>query len=222
MRQEVDESRVRLGQVTVDLLYIHQWDPQGSLEQALAVIGEYVKSGATRYVGVSNFAAWKVMKARGIAREMGFDVHVLQPMYNLVKRQAEVEILPMAISEDFAVCSYSPLGGGLLTGKYAAGVEGRLTVDDRYSARYGPEWMRQSATDLAELAAVSGASPATLAVSWVARHPGIWAPIISARNGVQLMPSLAAMSFEMDDELYAEVSALSPTPAPDNDRLEEA
>ncbi|MBT8408424.1 MAG: aldo/keto reductase [Alphaproteobacteria bacterium] len=222
MHAEFAESRKRLGQDVVDLLYIHQWDPDGALEDALAVIGEYALSGATRYVGVSNFAAWKVMKARQIARDMGFDVQFLQPMYNLVKRQAEVEILPMAVSEDFTVCPYSPLGGGLLTGKYAAGVEGRLTVDDRYNARYGPEWMRKSATDLAELAAVSGVSPATLAVAWAARHPGVWGPIISARNAIQLMPSLAAMTFEMDDELYAEVSALSPAPPPDNDRLEEA
>ncbi len=222
MHAEFAESRERLGQDVVDLLYIHQWDPDGSLEDALAVIGEYAISGATRYVGVSNFAAWKVMKARQIALDMGFDIQFLQPMYNLVKRQAEVEILPMAVSEGFTVCPYSPLGGGLLTGKYAAGVEGRLTVDERYNARYGPEWMRRSASDLAELAAVSGASPATLAVAWAARHPGVWGPIISARNAVQLMPSLAAMTFEMDDDLYAEVSALSPAPPPDNDRLEEA
>ncbi len=222
MRSEFDESRQRLKQDTVDVLYIHQWDPEGSLEDALRVVGDFAKSDAVRYVGVSNFAAWKVMKARNIARDMGFDIHVLQPMYNLVKRQAEVEILPMAEAEGFAVCPYSPLGGGLLTGKYAAGVEGRLTVDDRYNARYAPEWMRQSATDLAEHAAIIGASPATLAVAWVARHPGVWGPIISARNGVQLMPSLKAIDFELDDEMYAEISALSPKPAPDNDRLEEA
>ncbi len=222
MRAELAESLRRLSVDVVDLLYIHQWDPDGSMEEALGVIGDFVNSGVTRHVGLSNFAAWKVMKARGIAREMGFDIHVLQPMYNLVKRQAEVEILPMAISEDFAVCPYSPLGGGLLTGKYAAGVEGRLTVDERYNARYSPEWMRQSATDLAELAAVSGVSPATLAVAWVARHPGVWGPIVSARNAVQLMPSLKAIDYELDDEMYAEISALSPTPPPDNDRLEEA
>ena len=104
MHAEFAESRKRLGQNVVDLLYIHQWDPDGSLEDALAVIGEYALSGATRYVGVSNFAAWKVMKARQIARDMGFDIQFLQPMYNLVKRQAEVEILPMAVSEDFTVC----------------------------------------------------------------------------------------------------------------------
>lgn len=221
MQQEVDESLTRLGVDTVDLLYIHQWDPGGLMEDALAVIGACVAAGKTRFVGLSNFAAWKVMKARSLAREMGFDIRVLQPMYNLVKRQAEVEILPMAQSEGLEVCPYSPLGGGLLTGKYAAGVEGRLTVDDRYNARYGPDWMRETATSLAEHAAIVGASPATLAVAWVARHPGVWGPIISARNAVQLMPSLAAMSFEMDDALYDEISGLSQRPAPDNDRLEE-
>ena len=221
MRAEFDESRARLGQDVVDLLYIHQWDPDSDMRTALEVMGEFVKSGAARYLGVSNFAAWKAMKARSIAQELGFDIHVLQPMYNLVKRQAEVEILPMAESEGFAVCPYSPLGGGLLTGKYAAGGEGRLTHNEMYNSRYGPEWMRKSATDLAEVAAVSGVSPATLAVAWVAKNPGVWGPIISGRNAVQLMPSLKAMSFEMDDDLYAEISALSPKPAPDNDRSEE-
>ncbi|MEO0946285.1 MAG: aldo/keto reductase [Pseudomonadota bacterium] len=222
MRVEIDESLSRMGVDVVDLLYIHQWDPGGSLEDALAVIGEAVSAGKARFVGLSNFAAWKVMKAREIARGLGFDIHVLQPMYNLVKRQAEVEILPMAVSEGFSVCPYSPLGGGLLTGKYAAGVEGRLTVDERYNARYGPDWMRETATDLAEHAAIVGASPATLAVAWAARHPGVWGPIISARNAIQLMPSLAAMTFEMDDTLYGEITGLSQAPAPDNDRLEEA
>ena len=221
LRAEFAESRKRLGQDTVDLLYIHQWKPDQSLEDALAVMGEHVKSGAVRHVGVSNFAAWKVMKARNIARDLGFDIEFLQPMYNLVKRQAEVEVLPMAVSEGFTVCPYSPLGGGLLTGKYAAGVEGRLTVDQHYKARYAPDWMGQTATDLAETAAEIGASPATLAVAWVAKHSGVWGPIISARSAIQLMPSLAAMNFEMDDDLYSEISALSPKPAPDNDRLEE-
>lgn len=222
MRAEFEESRARLGQEVVDLLYIHQWDPEGDLSAALEVVGDQAKSGAARYIGVSNFAAWKVMKAQNIARDLGFEITVLQPMYNLVKRQAEVEILPMAQSEGFAVCGYSPLGSGLLTGKYSAGGEGRLTVDDRYNARYAPGWMRKTAEDLADLAAASGVSSATLAVAWAARHPGIWGPIISARNVEQLIPSLQAMAFEMDDALYADVSALSPTPAPDNDRLEEA
>jgi 1-deoxyxylulose-5-phosphate synthase len=221
IHSEFAASRERLGVETVDLLYIHQWDPVTPLEVSLGVLAEYVESGTVRHVGVSNFSAWQVMKARGVARELGIDVTFIQPMYNLVKRQAEVEILPMAVSEGFAVCPYSPLGGGLLTGKYAAGEGGRLKDDAMYSRRYAPDWMHEAASGLRTLAAEAGVHPATLAVAWVARHEGVWGPIISARSANQLAPSLAAMDFQMDEDLYGRVSALSPTPPPANDRLEE-
>jgi len=219
---EFGESRKRLGMETVDLLYIHQWDPVTPLEISLGVIAEYVNAGAVRHVGVSNFAAWQVMKARQIARGLGIDVQVLQPMYNLVKRQAEVEILPMAVSEGFRVCPYSPLGGGLLTGKYAGGEGGRIRDDKMYATRYAPEWMHAAAAGLKALAAEAGVSPATLAVAWAARHPGVTGPIVSARSAEQLAPSLAAIRFQMDDALHARISALSPAPPPATDRLEEA
>ena len=222
LHREFAESRRRLGQETVDLLYVHQPDLVTPIEETLAAVAEYVHAGAVRYVGISNFSAWSTMKARQVARDLGIDVTFLQPMYNLVKRQAEVEILPMAISEGFYVCPYSPLGGGLLTGKYAEGQGGRLKDDNMYTVRYGVDWMYQTATDLAALGSEIGVSPATLAVAWVARHPGVWGPIISARSMEQLQPSLDAMGLEMDDALYARLSALSPTPPPANDRLEEA
>ena len=219
---EFDESRQRLGLETVDLLYVHQIDPVTPLEQTLSAFPPLIESGAVRHVGLSNHAAWQVMKARTLARGMGFDITVLQPMYNLVKRQAEVEILPMAESEGFAVCPYSPLGGGLLTGKYASGDDGRLVTDPRYRDRYRLEWMHETAAALARLAAEAGTHPASLAVAWVARHPGVWGPILSARSVRQLEPSLEGISLDMDDALYAKVASLSPTPAPANDRLEEA
>ena len=219
---EFAESRRRLGIETVDLLYIHKWDRVTPLEETLSAIAGYVREGAVRHVGVSNFAAWQVMKARAIARNLGFDIHAIQPMYNLVKRQAEVELLPMAQSEGFAACPYSPLGGGLLTGKYLEGGGGRLKDDPAYTARYAPDTMHQTAGGLAALAAEIGAHPATLAVAWVARHPGVWGPIISGRSAEQLAPSLAAMDFVMDDALHDRISALSSRPAPAHDRLEEA
>ena len=91
-----------------------------------------------------------------------------------------------------------------------------------YSSRYAPEWMHAAAASLSELAAEVGVSPATLAVAWAAGHPGIFGPIISARNAEQLDPSLAAIDYAMDDDLYARLSALTPTPPPATDRLEEA
>ena len=219
---QVTESLTRLGVETVDLLYLHRWDDSAPVETSLEALARHVAAGRVRHLGVSNFAAWQVMKAEGLARAMGIGIAFLQPMYNLVKRQAEVEILPMAVSEGFAVCPYSPLGGGLLTGKYAAGVTGRLTTDSMYGARYAPEWMRQAAAELAGLAGEMHVDPATLAVAWAARHPGVWGPIVSARNVEQLRPSLAAIRFAMDDALYARISALSPAPPPATDRLEEA
>lgn len=220
--REFAESRKRLGMETVDLFYVHQPDPVTPLEVTLDAVRPYVEAGAVRHVGLSNHSAWATMKARGIARAMGFDIHVLQPMYNLVKRTAEIEILPMAAAEGFAVCPYSPLGGGLLTGKYALGGGGRIRDDKMYAVRYGADWMFDAAQGLNDIAAEASADPATLAVAWVARHRGVWGPIVSGRSVEQLQPSLAAIDFEMSDALYARISALTPTPPPYNDRTEEA
>ena len=164
------------------------------------------------------------MKAQGIANLHGYPaIEILQPMYNLVKRQAEVEILPMAAAEELAVISYSPLGGGLLTGKYRGGIaaEGRFSWDQKYATRYGQDWMHKAANQLFEIAAELGTAPAALAVAWVAKNPAITAPIISARNIEQLAPSLAATEIHLEESVYARLNALAPTPPPATDRLEE-
>jgi aryl-alcohol dehydrogenase-like predicted oxidoreductase len=207
---------------SVDLLYIHMWNDKTPLEETFETLAGLVEAGKTRFIGVSNYAAWQVVKAQQVARSFGIEIAALQPMYNLVKRQAEVEIMPMARSEGVSVFPYSPLGGGLLTGKYAAGETGRLNVDKMYTDRYAPKWMHDTAADLANLAREEGTDAATLAVAWVARNPGVTAPIISARSAGQLAPSLAAMHYEMTDALYDRISELSPKPAPATDRLEEA
>ncbi len=221
VRREFDNSRRRLGMDTVDLLYFHRWDRDTPLEDSFGVLAEFVNQGAVRNIGVSNYSAWQVMKAQRVAEDLGVRIKFLQPMYSLVKRQVEVEILPMAVSEGFAVAPYSPLGGGLLTGKYQDDVGGRITDDPMYSQRYAPDWMHRAANGLKDLASKAGVHPATLAVAWVARHEGVHGPIVSARSAEQLAPSLAAIDFELDDDLFAAMSALSPTLAPATDRLEE-
>ncbi len=217
-----EESRARMQMDVIDLLYLHRFDPTTTLQESFETLAELQSQKLIRYIGISNFAAWQVVKANHVAASFGTKVDVLQPMYNLVKRQAEVEILPACVDQGIAVCPYSPLGGGLLTGKYAAEGEGRLTEDSRYNARYNVGWMHEAAAALPKLAAELGTSAPTLAVAWVAKNPGVTAPIISARSVEQLRPSLEAMSFEMDDALYEAVTALSQTPAPATDRLEEA
>ena len=222
LRATFAECLERLQMDRVEILYLHRWDPDTPLEETFEVIAELQKAGKFDHIGVSNYAAWQVMKAQAVAEKLGTRIAMFQPMYNLVKRQVEVEILPMGLSENIAIVPYSPLGGGLLTGKYAGGAGGRLADDKMYNARYGQRWMYDTAAALADLGRELGVSPATLAVAWAARHPGVTAPIISARNAEQLQPSLDALTFAMDDALYARISALSPTPAPATDRLEEA
>ena len=216
-----DVSRRRLGIDTIDLLYMHRFDPDTDLAVSIGALTDLQAAGKIRYIGVSNFAAWQVVKANAIASGAGSAVDVLQPMYNLVKRQAEVEILPMCADQSIACIPYSPLGGGLLTGKYASGSGGRLTEDQGYARRYGPKWMHDAAVSLGEIAAETGTHVATLAVAWAAAHPTGPTPIISARSAEQLEPSLAALEFRMDDALYARLAALTPTPPPATDRLEE-
>lgn len=222
IRASVEESRRRLGMDRIDLYYLHRFDPSVPFDETFAALAEELQAGRIGAIGVSNFSAWQVMKAEAAAQRAGIGITMIQPMYNLVKRQAEVEILPMALSEGFAVVPYSPLGGGLLSGKYASGDSGRLTDDPMYKARYAPGWMHDAAKGLSAIAADLGAHPATLAVAWAARHPGVTAPIISARSPQQLAPSLAALQFTMDDALYARLSALTPAPPPATDRLEES
>ncbi len=217
-----ETCRQQLNEDAVDLLYMHRFDDETPLEETFSALADLQSRGLIRHIGVSNYAAWQVMKAQAVARSLGTKIDVIQPMYNLVKRQSEVELFPMAADQGIVIVPYSPLGGGLLTGKYNSGETGRLTEDDRYKARYDQPWMHETAAKLAALAVRQGFDPATLAVAWAAHHPVRPLPIISARSVQQLEPSLAAESFEMTPALYAEITALSITPAPATDRLEEA
>lgn len=221
LRSQLSESLQRLGIDGVDALYLHRWDAETPLEETFGTVAEFRAEGKIRHVGVSNYAAWQVMKAIRVAAEFELTISLIQPMYSLVKRQVEVEILPMAMDQGIAVVPYSPLGGGLLTGKYRGAATGRITDDPRYAARYREAWMHEAAAHLAELADEVGVAAPTLAVAWVAAQPAVFAPIISARSRAQLEPALAALDFEMDVDVMARMTALSPTPAPATDRLEE-
>ncbi|WP_424942225.1 aldo/keto reductase [Aliiroseovarius crassostreae] len=221
LRDEFDLSRERLDEEMVDILYLHRFNPNLSLEAQITALAAMQDEGAVRYLALSNCAAWQVMKAQAIAQGMGTKIDAVQPMYSLVKRQAEVEILPMCLAEGIHPVPYSPLGGGLLTGKYTAGGTGRLTEDPRYGARYGQDWMHAAAIGLGDIAAELGTHPATLAVAWAAHHPSRPSPILSARSVDQLRPSLDGMNFALDGALYDRITALTPTPPPATDRIEE-
>jgi aryl-alcohol dehydrogenase-like predicted oxidoreductase len=219
----VEASLQRLRTDRIDIFYLHRFDDSTCLEESLRGMEHLVRSGKVLYPAVSNFAAWQVARALGTAERLGFAPLVaVQPMYNLVKRQAEVEILPMAQAEQLAVIPYSPLGGGLLTGRYDSNTaEGRLRVNKMYATRYGDPSYLDVAARFCALAQREGVDAATLAVAWVAAHPGVTAPLIGARDEQQLQPSLDAASYELPPELYREISALSPAPPLATDRNDE-
>lgn len=218
-------SLKRLNTDFIDIYFLHRFDDCTPLEETLRALEDLVTSGKVLYLGASNYAAWQVAKGLGISNKNGWSrFECIQPMYNLVKRQAEVEILPMAMSENISVFSYSPLGGGLLTGKYAGGQRpktSRLVKNKMYAERYRDPSLFQTAEALQALAEEEGFSPISLALAWVNSHPAITAPIIGGRNAEQLKPSLGSVNIEMTDELRNRISELSPDPPPATDRNEE-
>jgi aryl-alcohol dehydrogenase-like predicted oxidoreductase len=221
----VEASLSRLKTDRLDIYFAHMFDPDTPMEQTLRAFDDLVRQGKVLYLGVSNWAAWQIAKALGISARAGLArFECIQPMYNLTKRQAEVEILPLARWEQMGVISYSPLGGGLLTGKYGVDQrpeEGRLVDNPMYERRYGLSVYYEIAERFTEHARERGVHPASLAVAWVMSHPAITAPIIGARNVEQLEASLAAIEVDMTPEWRAEISALSVEPPPATDRLEE-
>jgi aryl-alcohol dehydrogenase-like predicted oxidoreductase len=221
----VEASLKRLGTDRLDLYFVHAFDAHTPIEETLRALDDLVHQGKILYPAVSNWAAWQIAKALGIsAREGLARFECIQPMYNLVKRQAEVEILPLARAEQVGVISYSPLGGGLLTGKYGTTRRpdrGRLVDNTLYEQRYGLPVYYEIAERLTAHAEQRGLHPASLAVAWVMSHPAITAPIIGGRNVQQLEASLGALDVPMTPEWRAEISALSVEPPPATDRLEE-
>lgn len=220
---QIELSLKRLGTDYLDVYFFHCDDNSLPQEEFLAAMDDLVCSGKVRYIGASNWPAWRIARSLGVsAREHLSKVAVLQPMYSLAKRTAEVEILPLAQAEKLGVISYSPLGGGLLSGKYREdAAQGRLKSNAMYAKRYQQEVYRQIATRFAEYAAAVAVSPVTLAVAWVKSHPGITAPIIGARSIEQLEPSLAAGDYMMSEQQRREISELTPPVPVATDRDEE-
>ena len=220
----VEASLKRLGTDRVEVLFLHQTDPHTPIEETLRGMEDLVRAGKVLYPGLSNHSAWMTQQAIGIQEMRGWArLQLLQPMYNLVKRQAEVEILPMAAANGVGVIPYSPAGGGLLSGKYVEkGVQGRIATNKMYTERYAEPWMHEVAAKFADFCKARGMHPMSAAVAWVAAHPAVTAPIIGARNLAQLQASLDSLKIDMTPALRDEIGALSRTPPPATDRLEEA
>ena len=218
----VEASLRRLQTDRVDVLFLHQFDTRTPVEESMRALEDLVQSGKVLYPAVSNYAAWQAQRAVDIQERNNWArLQVMQPMYNLVKRQAEVELLPMAAANGIGVIPYGPGAAGLLSGKYSGDASGRLKTNKMYAARYGEEWFFEVAEKFVAFCTARSLNPVATAVAWVGAHPAVTAPIVGARNVEQLRDSLAAVDVNMTPALRAEISALSRTPPPATDRLEE-
>jgi len=221
----LEASLKRLNTEYIDIYFLHRFDEHTPLEETLRALDDVVAQGKVRYTGVSNFAAWQIAQALGISACNGWtSFHCIQPMYNLIKRQAEVEILPLAQSEKLGVITYNPLGGGMLSGKYTGDCRpgsARLTEEDMYRKRYGDDWMFDSTRRFNRFAEEHGYHSVSLAVAWVSYHPAVTAPILGARNVDQLEDALRSVEIQLSPELYADICRLTPAPPSATDRSEE-
>ncbi len=218
----VERSLERLQTDRIDVLFLHKFDALTPIEEMMRGLEDVVRSGKVLYPAVSNWSAWQTQRAVDIQERNNWArLQVVQPMYNLVKRQAEVEILPMAQANGIGVIPYSPGAAGLLSGKYLGQVTGRLKTNKMYEARYGEAWTFEVAENFVAFCKQQGLHPVSTAIAWVGSHPAVTAPIIGARNLDQLKDSLAAVKVKMTPELRAGIAELSPTPPPATDRLEE-
>ncbi len=219
LRLSVEQSLRRLKTDWIDVLYLHHWDDDADLLETLRALNDLVREGKVLYPAVSNFAAWQLVKAVQLCEREGLArIAAVQPMYNLLKRQAEVEILPAAASEGVAVFPYNPLGAGMLTGKYLKGQTGRLSRNQMYQRRYGDPDYNEIVRRFVAYAEKRSVSPAALAVAWVNAHPSVTASIVGARNVDQLNDTLGCLDIELSAEEWAEIGALAPEPPLATDR----
>lgn len=213
----VDASLRRLGTDYIDLYQLHWDDPDTPLDETLEALDAIVRSGRARYVGVSNFTAWRLARLIGRAelQRLARPVSV-QPRYNLLFRQTERELLPLALEEGLAVMPYNPLAGGLLTGKYQPGMqpqEGtRFTLGQAarmYQDRYWHERELQSAAQLSQLAQQHGQALTRVAIAWVLAQPAVSSVIIGASRPAQLEDSIAAADLQLSPELLQSLDSLT-------------
>ncbi|WP_158059038.1 aldo/keto reductase [Halorussus halophilus] len=207
LRHRTEKILERLDTDYVDVLYIHRWDDQTSAREMMKTLNALVEEGKVQYLGASTLRpnAWKVAKANEIARAEGWEQFtVLQPRYNLVDREIEGDYLEMARHEERAVCPWSPLGQGFLTGKYsrADGLTGesRAVEDSRFENNYLNETNFDVHDELDAVAEEVDATPAQAALAWLMHRDGVTAPIVGARTVEQLEENLAAAEIDLSDE----------------------
>lgn len=213
----VDASLRRLGTDYIDLYQLHGPDPHTPIDETLRALEDMVTSGKVRYVGCSNFLAYQVARAIGRSEVLGFArFDSVQPRYNLLFREIERELLPLALEEGVGVIPYNPIAGGMLSGKHLEDTgpeEGSRftlgTAAERYQDRYWHTRMFETVEQLRPLASEAGMSLPQMAVAWVLANPAITSPIVGASRPEQLADTLAAVETPLEPDLKARLDDLT-------------
>ena len=219
IRMGVEASLRRLGTDWIDLYQIHCWDAHTPLEETLSTLDDLVHEGKVRYAGASNYTAWQLAKSIGLATHRGWvGFASLQPEYSLITRDIERELLPLCREEGLAVLPWSPLAGGVLTGKYREGEdfpEGTRGGDTEEPITFTYR-LHERAWGIVEavrkVAGETGKTPSQVALNWVVHRPGVTAPIIGARTMDQLEDNLGSVGWQLEEEQWRALSWASAFP----------
>lgn len=212
-----EASLRRLHTDYIDLYQVHGWDGCTPVDETLDALDALVRAGKVRYIGSSNFAGWQLMKSLSIAEQRNFHRYVSQQIhYSLVAREAEYELVPIALDQGVGIVIWSPLAGGLLTGKFRQGQDGPA------GARHSGDWDEPPIRDrdtlwkiideLLAIAAEHDVSPAQVALRYLLSKPGVCSAIIGARTDEQLVDNLAAVSLELSADAYQRLDEVSRPP----------
>jgi aryl-alcohol dehydrogenase-like predicted oxidoreductase len=200
IRQSLEASLKRLRTDYLDLYWLHAWDGLTPIEETLRALDDLVRTGKLLHVGVSNMPAWRIAQANTLACFRGWSPFVaLQIEYSLIERTVERELIPLAREMHLAVTPWSPLAGGVLTGKYRSNDASprRFSVDDDFSKRMLTERNLKIADEVQALAKEINRPPAQVALAWLLRQPGVTSPILGVRTLDQLRDNLACLTIDL-------------------------
>jgi aryl-alcohol dehydrogenase-like predicted oxidoreductase len=214
---ECEASLRRLGTDYIDLYQVHEWDGLTPLEETLEALDTLVRSGKVRYVGCSNYSGWQMTKALGLSDRLGYQRFVSEQVYySLQARDIEYEIVPAAVDQGVGILVWSPLAGGLLSGKY------RRDREAPAGSRHLTDWDEPPVRDedglydiieaLVEIGEAHDVSAAQVALAWTLGRPGISSAIVGARTEEQLADNLRAAELELGAEERARLDELSAPP----------
>ncbi len=209
-----EASLRRLGTDYIDLFQVHEWDGHTPLEETLGALDHLVNSGKVRYIGCSNYSAWHIMKALGISERKNLQRFISQQIhYSLQARDAEYELVPVALDQGVGILVWSPLAGGLLSGKYRRGQdmpEGSRHLTDWNEPPVHDEDQLYDIVDvLVEIGDARGVSAAQVALAWTLARPGIATVVVGARTEEQLADNLGAVDLTLDDDERARLDEVS-------------